>query len=189
MLPAIQRAARIAFRQAHAELRQELIAEVVAKGYAAFVRLHQRGKGHLAFAGPLSRFAIAQTRVGRKVACRFTIRDVMSRYAQYRKDFRVERIDSFDEEECGWKQIVIEDKRSSPADTAVVRLDFSEWLGRLPRLRRKVALTLASGESTSGAARRFKLSCARISQIRKLLKQSWSVFQGEVDEQPRLAVA
>jgi hypothetical protein len=37
-------------------------------------------------------------------------------------------------------------------------------------------MTLAMGESTSGVARQFNLSSARISQLREELKTSWERF-------------
>jgi len=37
-------------------------------------------------------------------------------------------------------------------------------------------MTLAMGESTSGVARQFKLSSARVSQLRDELKTSWERF-------------
>jgi hypothetical protein len=42
-------------------------------------------------------------------------------------------------------------------------------------------LVLASGETTKGAAEKFGLSPARISQLREWLKKSWETFQGEVE--------
>jgi hypothetical protein len=41
-------------------------------------------------------------------------------------------------------------------------------------------MTLAMGETTTDAARKFNLSRPRVSQIRSELKLSWEMFQGEV---------
>jgi hypothetical protein len=115
----------------------------------------------------------------------------MSAYSQRCKGYRLEWLDSFDEEENSWKEIVLEDKRATPADVAVCRIDFAAWLRRLTARLRKIALALASGESTKGAAEQFGLSPARISQLRKWLRKSWEEFQGEAqpEEPPQLAVA
>lgn len=43
MLPAIRKQARLAFRGENPELREELIAEVIANCFVAFVRLMDRG--------------------------------------------------------------------------------------------------------------------------------------------------
>jgi hypothetical protein len=181
MLPAIRRTAQISFRKVRPELRSELIEEVVANSFVAYTRLAARGQADRALPSPLARFAIAQVRVGRRVGNHLRIRDVLSNYAQFQKGFQVERLDQFDEEEDCWQQILIEDKRATPADVAACRIDFAEWLRRLTARLRKIALALASGETTKGAAEQFGLSPARISQLREWLKKSWETFQGEAE--------
>ena len=179
MLPAIRRSAQIAFRKLPPELRHDLIAEVVANSYVAFARLVERGQADRASATPLARYAIAQIRVGRRVGSRLRIGDALSSYAQFRKEFFVERLDQFSEQKGCWGEILVEDKRATPADVAAWRIDFAEWLRRLTARLRKIALALAAGETTSAAARMFGVSPARISQIRELLKKSWEAFQGD----------
>jgi hypothetical protein len=179
MLPAIRRQAEITFRKIRPELRQDLIQEVIANCFTAYARLVKLGKTEQAFPSALARFAIAQIRVGRRVGNHLRIRDVLSNYAQYQKGFQVERLDQFDEEEDCWQQILLEDKRATPADVAACRIDFAEWLRRLTARLRKIALALAAGETTKGAAERFGLSPARISQLRDSLKKNWEAFQAE----------
>jgi hypothetical protein len=181
MLPAIRRTAQITFRKIRPELRDELIEEVVANCFVAYARLVERGQADRAAPSPLARFAIAQVRVGRRVGNRLRIRDVLSNYAQFKNGFQVERLDSFDDEEDCWQEVVVEDKRATPADVAACRIDFAEWLRRLTVRLRKIALALAAGETTKGAAERFGLSPARISQLREGLKKSWEVFQGDAE--------
>jgi hypothetical protein len=185
MLPAIRRTAQIAFRKTQPELKQDLIEEVVANCFVAYARLVNRGQADRALHSPLARFAIAQVRVGRRVGNRLRIRDVLSIYAQFQKGFQVERLDAFDDEEDCWQEIVVEDKRATPAEVAICRIDFAEWLRRLTARLRKIALALAAGETTKGAAEQFGLSPARISQLREWLKKNWDDFQGgpEIGEQ------
>jgi hypothetical protein len=189
MLPAIRRTAQISFRKVRPELRGELIEEVVANCYVAYARLVERGQADRALPSPLARFAIAQVRVGRRVGNRLRISDALSHYAQYQNGFQVERLDHFDDEENCWQQILIEDKRATPAEVAACRIDFAEWLRRLTARLRKIALALASGETTKGVAKMFDLSPARISQLREWLKKSWEAFQGEagIGGQPQTA--
>jgi hypothetical protein len=173
------------------ELRDDLVQETIANCFATFARLVERGQSDRASPTSLARFAIAQVRLGRRVGNRLRIRDVLSHYAQFRKGFHVESLDNYDNDENCWQQIVIEDKRATPADVAACRLDFSAWLKLLPKRRRKIALALASGETTSAAAQKFGVTAARISQLRQWLKESWDCFQGETksEERPPLAVA
>lgn len=179
MLPGIRRAAQIAFRRAGPELREDLISETIARAYVYFSRLAERGELELAMPTPLARFAIAQVRTGRRVGNRLRIRDTMSRYAQFKKDFVVEQIDYFDDKSNCWKQLLVEDMRATPADIAACRIDFAAWLRRLTARVRNIALALARGETTKAVARMFNVTPARISQLREWLRRSWEEFQGE----------
>ncbi len=191
MLPSIRRQAHITFRKVCPELRHDLIEEVIANCFTAYARLVELGQEDFAFPSALARFAVAQIRVGRRVGNHLRIRDVMSGYAQHRKGFQVQRLDYFDAEENCWQETLVEDKRATPPEIAACRIDFSSWLRRLPRQRRKIALALAGGETTTEAAKTFGVTAARISQLRQWLKESWDAFQGELklEEEPRLAVA
>ena len=70
MLPQIRRQASIAFCHRGAEARDELIQEVIANAYRAWVRLVKRERAEMAFPTPLAQFAIRQVRAGRRVGIR-----------------------------------------------------------------------------------------------------------------------
>lgn len=178
MLPTIRNVASFAFRRRPRLVREELMAEVVANAFVAFRRLVARGKADLAFASALGWYGVRQVRDGRRVGNKLRVRDVMSQYAQRRKGFRVEPL--VKRASGGrWEELVVEDEHSTPADIAACRLDFRAWLRRLDRRRRQVALKLAQGETTKDAAHHFDCSQARISQLRRELKDCWESFQGE----------
>ena len=179
MLPQIRQQARVAFRAEKPEAKEELIAEVVANAYVAFVRLARRGKIDLAYPTPLAQYAIRQIRSGRRVGCRLNVRDVSSRHAQLAKGFRIQQLDQFDAEEGEWRQVLVEDKHAGPAETAASRIDVAAWFRSLARKKRRVAQLLAHGEATSTVARMFELSAGRVSQLRQELKLSWDAFQTE----------
>jgi len=179
MLPKIQRHAWIAFRGLPPESRQEMVEEAVANALVAFARLVERGKQHMARPSPLARYAVSQVRVGRRVGGRLNVRDPMSPYCQWRKGLCIDRLDHFDDEESGWREIILEDRRAGPAEIAVTRIDFASWLRLLPARRRRIALTLAKGETTAEAAMKFGVTAARISQLRLWFKGTWDAFQGE----------
>jgi hypothetical protein len=179
LLPSITKQARIAFRDKPRSEREELIAEVVANCFVAYVRLVQRGLGHVIYATPLATYAIKQVHAGRRVGTKLNVRDVSSPYCQQRKGVRMTRLDHYDADEGGWLEIVVEDRTATPADIAATRLDFAAWLQTLRRKERRVAELLSTGESTKVAARRFRISPARISQLRRELRDCWLMFQGE----------
>ena len=179
MLPAIRRSAQISFRKVRPELRGELIEEVVANCYVAYARLIERGQADRVCHPPWPALRLPRSAPGAVLG---TACGSATRYhptPSTSKQFFVEPLDQFDEEEDCWQQILIEDKRATPAEVAACRIDFAEWLRRLTARLRKIALALASGETTKGAAEKFGLSPARISQLREWLKKSWEAFQGE----------
>jgi hypothetical protein len=179
LLPAIRQHARISFRHLDPEARGEAVQNCVANAMLAYLRLYELGKADLAYASPLARYAVAQTRAGRLVGNRLNARDVSAAYGQKLKGFCVARLDHYDRDEECWEELVVEDRRAGPAEVAITRIDFRSWLRSLPRRLRKVATTLATGESTSAAAKQFAVSQGRISQIRKELYRSWFRFQGD----------
>lgn len=180
MLPQVQEQARFAFRKERSGRRQELIAEVVANAFCAFARLVERGLINAIYATPLAQYAIRQVRDGRRVGSKLNVRDVSSEYAQLGKGFIVERLDRYDSQKDEWREVVVESREAGPADTAAARLDIGEWFARLPKGKRRIAETLATGETTKNAAKRFRVSPGRISQLRGEFQQNWRDFQGDV---------
>jgi hypothetical protein len=179
MLPRIQLQAQLAFRAVRLELRKELVAEVVANSYTAYARLVERGKEGLAFPTPLAQFAIRQIHSGRRVGTRLNNRDVASPQVRAAKGIALQRLDQFDEVRGHWREILVEDRKAGPAETAAARIDLAAWFQSLTGRKRKIAKTLAQGEATQTVARKFGLSAARISQLREEFRQSWEAFQGE----------
>jgi hypothetical protein len=100
-------------------------------------------------------------------------KDVSSEYAQRRRTFVLKTLDLFDRDRQEWKEVLVEDRHAGPADTALSRLDSADWLRLLPRRLRRIAETLATGETTKKAAKRFRVSPGRISQLRRELNENW----------------
>jgi hypothetical protein len=176
MLPAIRRIAAYAFRNFPNSSREELVAEVVANAYVAFVRLLQRRMAALVYPTALAKFAVRQVRDRRRVGGRRSVRDVMSEYAQAKSRFVVESLHRKNAQDQ-WQEQLIADRRATPAELAACKLDFCEWLARLSHPKRKVAQRLAMGDTTSEAASHFGVTRARISQLRRELLINWDAFQ------------
>ena len=176
MLPDIRRNALIAFRDLDPEAKAEAVQEVTANAFVAFARLAELGKVNVAYPSVLAKYGIAQCRDGRRVGGQLNVNDVLSSYAQRRKGFSVERLDKYDRAQSGWMAIAVEDRHATPADIAAIRLDFAAWLDSLPIRKRRLAETLAVGETTSAVAHRFGVSPSRVSQLRRQLDDSWEQF-------------
>jgi hypothetical protein len=175
MLPAIRRQLKVAFRGLDPEARDEAVQEGVCNAMAAYVRLHEQGKVEQAYPTPLAQYAARQIRNGRKVGGKLNSKDISSLYCQRLRRIVLERLDKWDKDD-GWMEVLVEDRRATPADTARVRLDFAAWLRSLPRRDRRVALDLANGHRTKDVARKYALTEGRISQLRKELHLSWQIM-------------
>ncbi len=179
MLPAIREQANFAFRRVPLEAREELAQEVVAQAYSLFVRLAHKRKLTLVYATPLAQFAIKKVRAGRRIGSRANIRDITSPRPVVTKAFRIERLDRFNQRTGQWRDVLVEDRTAGPAEIAAARIDCAAWLGSLSPRHRKIASVLATGETTGVAARKFRLSSARISQMRVWFRESWQRFHGD----------
>jgi len=109
----------------------------------------------------------------------------MSPCAGTAKGFVIRRLDRFDRRNCAWRESLVEDHTAGPAEIAATRLDFYGWLSTLSTRDRKLAETLAMGETTGRVARMFRISNARVSQpnfpsdVRK--SRSWKIVLGVVE--------
>ena len=179
ILPRIQSQAWNAFQGLSFDLKQELQSEVVGHCWKSFIRLFELGRHEDVSPMSLARFAIRAVRSGRRMGASLNINDVSSTYCQRRLGIRTIPFCMIDQNGEKWAESLIADERARPDQLVMARIDFSEWLQTLKPLHRKVAEHLSLGESTHSTARIFNLTPGRISQIRRLLEQSWLSFQTE----------
>jgi hypothetical protein len=189
LLPASQEQAEFAFRGVSVEAREELTQEVTAAAYVLFASLCRRGKADLVYPTPLAKFAVRHVREGRRIGSRCNSREITSPRACEAKGIVIERIDRFDRRRGEWREVLVEDRTAGPAEIAMTRLDFANWLSTLSNRDRQLAEKLALGETTGCVARMFRISVARVSQLRRDLCRKWQKFIGEPADasRPRLA--
>jgi len=190
MLPEIRSQINFAFRGFEPASREEAVAETLALALDAYAKLFNQGRADIAYPAPLAMYAARQFRAGRRVIGGQVSRDdVLSSRAQRHHNVVVERLDRRDPSGA-WKELLVEDRRSTPAATAIARIDFGDWLSRLTDRNRRLATTLAAGETGRDTARIFDISAGRVAQIRAKLRRNWQAFQGEpIDEAGELAMA
>jgi hypothetical protein len=180
LLPAIQRQIHFALRKVPSYVRQELIDEAIAASFIAFHRLVTQGKTSRVFATPLARFSVLRVRDGRRVGSGGQRYEACCPFSARRAALRVERLDRFDTRVGRWVVRAVPASESSIPDQVAFRLDFQEWLARQSFRNRQLIEVLASGESTGEAAHRFRISAARVSQLRLAFYESWCAYQREV---------
>ena len=182
ILPRIQSQAWNAFQGLSFDLKQELQSEVVGHCWKSFIKLFELGRHEDVPPMSLAGFAIRAVRSGRRMGASLNINDVSSNYCQRRLGIRTTPFCMIVQNGEKWAESLIADERARPDQLVMARIDFSEWLQTLKPLHRKVAEHLSLGESTHSTARIFNLTPGRISQIRRLLEQSWLSFQTEDGE-------
>jgi hypothetical protein len=188
LLPAIRRYIRYAFRNVPPTLREEAIAEAVAAAYVAYRRLVDRGQTSRAFATPLARFSIGRVRDNRHVGGRRNRNNVSCPFAARQHGFRLAGLERYDANRGRWLVRAIPASDTPIPDQVAFRIDFADWLSRLPGRNRRIAETLACGNTTSEVAHRFRVSAARISQLRLQFFESWHAYTGEAPDR-RMAKA
>jgi DNA-binding NarL/FixJ family response regulator len=98
-------------------------------------------------------------------------KDPLSRYAQIGNGIQVERQPS------NWIDAMVEDKRAAVADQVAAKMDVGAWFATLTKRTRQIARDLAFGCSTSEVAKKYGVTAGRISQLRRVLEESWRAFQ------------
>jgi hypothetical protein len=178
LLPAIREQLRFALRKLPRDERAEAMAECIANVALTYAKLFEQGKLDVAFASSLATFAVKQYFSGRRVGNRLNIDDVSSAYCQRQRGFRISSLDHH-AANGEWRQPLVEDRRTGPAEIAAARLDIAAWLDQLPRLKRGIAETLATGETGAETAKIFRVTPGRVSQVRRELEIDWALYHGE----------
>lgn len=185
-LPRVETHARIHFRGVvDPNQRDDAVSEAVGLAWVWYIRLIRRGKDPNRFISVLADYAVRHVRAGRKVGGQEKSKDAMSRTAQQRHGFRVEKYSN--KSTMGgnlWEEALQENRRSSIPDQVVFRVDFKRWLQTLTVRERSIAKAMMMGHTTKELAERFKISPTRISQIRRELHKSWTQFCHDDEEAP-----
>jgi DNA-directed RNA polymerase specialized sigma24 family protein len=181
VMPAVERHARIYFRHVKCPQRKaDLIAEAVGLAWKWFVRLAERGKDGTLFPTAIADFAALAANSGRRVCGQEKAKDVLSRVAQRRRGFTVEKLPDFATLSDNPLQEALHDNTHSPVpEQAAFRIDLSCWLAQLGSRRRDMVIDMAMGYRTQELAKKYVLSEGRISQVRREACEDWRRFHGE----------
>jgi hypothetical protein len=188
-LPSIDSVIRLACRSVPAAHRGDAIAEARAEAWATWYSLLRRGKDPLAVgAAGIAFHAARHVKNGRRIAGRGGPgrgkMDIHDRRAQRKGGFRIVGLTSDSDPDPEppaetWKEWAAMTNRVTPADEAAFRVDFSDWLERLPARRRQIAGLLAEGHGTGDVARIVGVTPGAVSQGRGWLETSWEAFQSQ----------
>ncbi len=173
MLPEITRWLQVAFRKLDAEAREDAVEEAIVHSLLSFSRLYCGGRGRLVNASSLAWYAALAIKSGRPAVGRSNSKEPLSRYALARAGNGIR----FERQNGEWIDKLVVDKRASIPDQVAAKLDVSSWFASLTERMKKIARDLAMGCSTSEVAKTHGISPGRISQLRRILEESWTAFQ------------
>lgn len=182
LLPRIERHARIHFRHLRCpHAFGDAVAECIALAWKWFVRLAQRGRDAAAFVTTLATFAARAVHSGRRLCGQQPARDVTSPRARRRHGFALQTLPAdhiLDADPLA--EALTDNNRSAVPDQVVFRCDFPAWVRRRGGRDRRLIRALMVGERTLDVARRFGLSPARVSQLRREFRADWLAFCDEL---------
>jgi hypothetical protein len=172
MLPEIQQKLRLAFCRLDGEAREDAIEEGIVHSLLAYVRLHDQGRAEVATPSSLAWYSSRHVRRGRPAGGRMNGKEPLSRYAQLGNGIQVEPHGK-------WIDMIVLDNRAAVVDQVAAKIDVAAWFATLTKRMKEIAKDLAFGCSTSEVAKKHGVTAGRISQMRRMLEESWAVFQGE----------
>ena len=174
----IEMHARIYFRHIRCWFRKDdLIAETLALAWKWFRRLAQKGKDASDFASVLASYAARAVKFGRRVYGQMKAQDVLNEQAQQRHGFYVSKLPDFSTlSENPLAEALIDNTRSPVPDQVQFRLDFPAWLRTRTDRDRRIIGDMAVGQRTLDLSRRYGISPARISQLRREYHEDWQRF-------------
>jgi hypothetical protein len=177
-LPRIEAHGRVYFRSVRcASTKEECLAEMTAISWKWWVHLHKQGKDPSGFIATLATFAARAVKSGRRLCGMEKAKDVMSPRAQQRHQFAVGKLPDISTLSTNPLVEALTDNTQTPPDQQVMfRLDFRSWLGTLDDRRRRIVGDMLLSERTLDLARKYGISPARISQLRRELQFDWEVF-------------
>jgi hypothetical protein len=193
--PRIETHARIYFRHVKCQTtKADRIAETLALAWKWFVRLAKRGKDATQYPSILATYAVKAVQNGRRLCGQLKAKDVMNERTQRRHGFKVEALPlstrrCHEELHAGvtgqrhldaYEERLHDNTRTPPDEQAAFRIDFPAWLTTRTERDRRIIKDMAFGEGTNHLARRFGLSPARVSQLRREYHDDWRQFTGEM---------
>ena len=145
------------------------------------MRLARRGRDAADFASALAAYAARAVKSGRRLCGQEPAGDVLSPLAQQRRNFSVSALPEASSLDGNvFDEALFDNTRTAVPEQVSFRLDFPRWRKSRTRGDRQLIDQLMVGERTQDVAGRFKISPARVSQLRRDFHQDWQRFHGEL---------
>jgi hypothetical protein len=172
-----------------------VLQEMRALAWKWFVRLARCGKDAAEFITIFNGYLARAIRSGRRVMGQEKAKDVMSEYTQRRHGFRVEPLPSTrashhslyaevhgQQEQDAFEERLRENIVTPVPEQAVFRIDWPAWLRTRGHRDRQIIDDLVEGQQGKDVGRKFGLSPARVSQLRRAFKEDWERFGSDAED-------
>jgi len=172
---------RVYFRHIKCPDRKaDRVAEMVALAWKWFVRLAEKGKDATRFPSVLASYAARAVKSGRRLCGQLTPKDALSEVAQQRHGFTVTKLPDFSTLDTNpYAEALADNTQTEVPDQVQFRCDHPAWVATQSDRDRQLIHAMMLGHRTKDLARRFRLSPARISQLRRQYLDGWQLFCGE----------
>ncbi len=181
VMPRVSYMARRRFYYLPREQREDAVAEAIAAGFMAYLSMKRRGRLKLIGTVGFARNAVRHVVAGRHVGSSQAGGDVMSELGRRRHGSSIQSFDAEpgnSTEGGGWLHEAVADKQTSIPEQVAIRVDGGRWLASLKIRDRWMIEELAAGEMGVKVAKRFGISPARLSQLRKEWAKEWKSCVG-----------
>jgi hypothetical protein len=166
---------------------EDLLQEVLAYGFKWTRLLWDRGKDVREFRTALATYAVLAVRQGRRLCGMNKASDAMNRVTQTRLQFFCERLpDRESHADNCFADALTNNTRSEIPEQVAFRIDFPTWLASCAPRDQAIICDMMSSEGSGALAARYRLSPARISQLRREYHRNWLAFMGEGTSKQRL---
>jgi DNA-binding NarL/FixJ family response regulator len=184
VMPRVSYMARRRFAYMPREQREDAVAEAIAAGFQAYISMKRRGRLKLISTVGFARNAVRHVAAGRRVGNSQAGRDVMSDLGRRRHGRGVQSLDVEslgNTDECGWLHEAVAARQTPVPEQVALRVDGGRWLASLKTRDKWMIEELAAGEMAVKVAKRFGISPARLSQLRKQWADSWAACVGTAE--------
>lgn len=200
LLPKIELHGQIVFRHLAPPKKDEVLQEMRALAWKWFLRLSHRGKDAAALINSFNTYLAKAIRCGRRITGQEKAKDVMSERTQRRHGFQVKQLPSMrasieqlygdvqgQQAHDAFEERLKENTVTPVPEQAAFRIDWPAWMSTRPERDRKIIRELVEGQQGKDVGRKFGLSPARVSQLRRAFKEDWERFGNDAEEPAMVA--
>ncbi|MBA4192796.1 MAG: hypothetical protein C0467_32940 [Planctomycetaceae bacterium] len=183
LLPKIEYTVRVHLQHISCSDRQsDLVCEAIAMCWKWYIGLSRKGRSRAEFLYTFAALAARAAHSGRRLCGSEKARDALSPRCQRMRNFTVSPLPVTSGMTAKvFDDALIDNTQTPVPDQVQFRLDFPRWRASLGERSRILMDAMIEGHRTNELAAVFRVTQARISQVRRELQEGWHSFCGDND--------